>query len=187
MGKGGGKCASRERSGSSVASRTPRLPAKPHHVTPHQSSAKAKDVDRAADTDSATLEPFIPKVCLSLFCDSFLVVSKTLLCGYGALAVLCSVVGLVAFDDLAKSAVCWPGSIYRAHPNYNLGLGFAQIKVDVKGISDLIMSWVTKFPLNHPWMCNSSFRSSTLIPWRHPWPPLHILCFFLLLFMVLTR
>ncbi|CAM6062291.1 unnamed protein product [Sphagnum tenellum] len=61
MGKGGGKCASRERSGSSVASRTPRLPAKPHHVTPHQSSAKAKDVDRAADTDSATLEPFIPK------------------------------------------------------------------------------------------------------------------------------
>ncbi|KAH8936478.1 hypothetical protein BDL97_17G087100 [Sphagnum fallax] len=61
MGKGGGKCASRERSGSSVASRTPRLPAKPHNVTPHQSSAKAKDVDRAADTDSATLEPFIPK------------------------------------------------------------------------------------------------------------------------------
>jgi len=61
MGKGGGKCASRERSGSSVASRTPRLPAKPHHVAPHQSSAKAKDVDRAADTDSATLEPFIPK------------------------------------------------------------------------------------------------------------------------------
>ncbi|CAK9867826.1 unnamed protein product [Sphagnum jensenii] len=61
MGKGGGKCASRERSGSSVASRTPRLPAKPHHVTPHQSSAKAKDVDRAADTDSVTLEPFIPK------------------------------------------------------------------------------------------------------------------------------
>jgi hypothetical protein len=71
MGKGGGKCASRERSGSSVASRTPRLPAKPHHVTPHQSSAKAKDVDRAADTDSATLEPFIPKVCLSLFAIAF--------------------------------------------------------------------------------------------------------------------
>lgn len=64
MGKGGGKCSSKESCGSSIESMTPKSKTHRGH---HQSSTKAKDLDQVVDMDSGTFVPFIPKVCVVFY------------------------------------------------------------------------------------------------------------------------
>lgn len=69
MGKGGGKCASREQIASS--SRTPRLPATRSEKSVRASTSVAKPSSsnpKATESDPATLVPLIAKViCFRLF------------------------------------------------------------------------------------------------------------------------
>jgi hypothetical protein len=69
MGKGGGKCASREQSASS--SRTPRLPASRFHKSPAEVSSSKKELlsskEKVTGSDPTTLVPLIPKVRFRLF------------------------------------------------------------------------------------------------------------------------
>jgi hypothetical protein len=67
MGKGGGKCASRDQSASS--SRTPRLPAKRLEKPAQGSSSVSKpssSKQKAFESDPGSLVPLISKVCFHL-------------------------------------------------------------------------------------------------------------------------
>ena len=67
MGKGGGKCASRDQGASS--SRTPRLPARRLEKPVQASTSALKPIstkEKAIESDPATLVPLIPKVCFHL-------------------------------------------------------------------------------------------------------------------------